>query len=154
MPIARQFLSFALIGAAAFFIDAGVLTIAHRTLGLGLYGGRVISFLCAATFTWSLNRRYTFRESARGPRVLEWLRFLGTNSFGGAINFSVYAALVACVPVTASLPVIAVAAGSVAGLVVNFSLSRALVFRAAVPSAAVDERLGNGKYAGRLPSRR
>ena len=52
-----QFLRFGLVGTAGFVVDAAALTAAMAWLGLGPYGGRVVSYLAAVTFTWAMNRR-------------------------------------------------------------------------------------------------
>jgi putative flippase GtrA len=124
----RQLLRFTAIGAVAFVVDASVLLVARNVLGLGLYLGRVCSFLIAATFTWALNRRFTFAD-ADTPPVSQWGRFLAANAVGGGVNYAVYAVLVTLVPVVAAYPVLGVAAGSLAGLVFNFTASKKWVFR-------------------------
>ncbi len=100
--------------------------------GLGLYLGRAVSYLVAATFTWYGNRRITFATRAQGvpAAAAEWIRFLLTNLVGGAVNYTVYAALVSQLELAQAYPVLGVAAGSIAGLSVNFTLSKFLVFRA------------------------
>ncbi|WP_225205882.1 GtrA family protein [Novosphingobium huizhouense] len=123
-PFAR----FALVGAAGFVVDAGVLTLARST-GAGLLAGRALSYLVAATFTWGCNRRFTF-AATQAPSVGEWARFLLVNAGGGLVNLAVYSALVLALPPVARMPVLGVAAGSLAGLAVNFALSRRFVFRA------------------------
>jgi putative flippase GtrA len=125
----RQLLSFGVVGALGFVVDTAALYAAIGLLGAGLYLGRAISFLTAASFTWALNRRYTFAERRGDNRVAEWGRFLAANAVGGAVNYATYALLVTMHPVAAANPVIGVAAGSVAGLAINFVLSRSLVFR-------------------------
>lgn len=132
----QQFFMFALVGAAGFFVDAGTLLFAHHVLGLNLYAGRVLSFLTAATFTWQLNRKLTFRDAASSSGALtQWLKFLSANAIGGLINLGVYAVLIARLPVAREHPVLAVAAGSISGLVFNFAISRLVVFRAHLASA-------------------
>ena len=126
-----QFLRFAFVGTAAFFVDTVVLY-GGLALGLGLYSGRAMSYLVAATCTWYGNRRITFTTTrAYGSSAIatEWIRFLMTNLVGGAVNFGVYAALVSFVEVARAHPVLGVAAGALAGLGVNFTLSTFLVFR-------------------------
>ena len=138
----RQFLMFACVGTAGFIVDSAVLTMILRTTGAGLYSSRLISFLCAATFTWAANRLFTFRDVSRGPAAraaTQWMQFVAVNAIGGAINLGLYAYLVAQVEAVARQPVIGVAAGSLAGLVFNFALSRALVFRAHAERAAAVE---------------
>ena len=122
---------FAVIGTAAFVVDTAVLYVALWA-GLGLYSGRVVSYLVAATFTWYGNRRITFATHAHGAPAIaaEWVRFLLTNLLGGAVNYATYAILVSQFEFVRSYPVLGVAAGSIAGLGVNFTLSKLLVFRA------------------------
>jgi putative flippase GtrA len=123
----RNFLLFAVIGAAGFFVDAGTLWVA-MTLKSGLFLGRAISYLIAASFTWVLNRRVTFQN--RDTNLLfQWMQFLAVNSFGGAVNYSVYVALVLLAPLFASQPVLAVGVGSMSGLIFNYTLSKKIVFR-------------------------
>jgi putative flippase GtrA len=119
------------VGAAGFLVDAGVLQLA-MFLATGLYLGRLVSYLAAATFTWFLNRHYTFAATRSNARGGEWSRFLAANAIGGLVNYSVYAAMVAGFSRIAALPALGVAAGSIAGLVINFTLSKRLVFRGPV----------------------
>ncbi|MFM7402829.1 MAG: GtrA family protein [Erythrobacter sp.] len=128
-----RFIRFALVGAAGFVVDAGVLY-AGLALGLGLYLGRACSYLFAATFTWALNRRFTFAASSP-PRLAEWLRFVLANANGGIVNYLTYAALVGWGPGWLGHPVLAVAAGSLAGLGINFAASERFVFRGTSASA-------------------
>ena len=96
------------------------------------YSGQAIAFLIAATFTWWGNRTFTFAHlAARGARGLlrEWLSFLAANAFGGLANYLTYAVLVTFTPPPAGNPYVAVAAGSLVGLLFNFTLSKRLVFR-------------------------
>lgn len=137
IPARTQFLRFALVGCAGFVVDAGVLSLV-LWLGADHYTGRVVSYLAAATFTWALNRNYTFRAQ-RGARLVgEWGRFLAANAVGGVINWATYAILVATSAVVFAHPVIGVAAGSLAGLVVNFTLSRRFVFGEAAGARRVN----------------
>jgi putative flippase GtrA len=122
-----QFIAFALVGVIGFVVDAGTLYLAMAA-GAGHYSGRVISYLVAATCTWALNRRYTFNGHHHANWLAEWARFLAANAAGGLVNYSVYALLVATSPIVAAHPVIGVAAGSLSGLAVNFTLSRLVVF--------------------------
>jgi putative flippase GtrA len=126
--VARQFLSFAIIGALGFLVDAGVLTLG-LLMGLGFYAGRLVSYLAAATFTWYCNRRMTFREEQGRSRKAEWLRFILWNAAGGVVNLGLYSVLISQGGLFTRAPVLAVAAGSVAGLVLNFLVSKLFVFR-------------------------
>ena len=60
---------------------------------------------------------------------MQWRRFLTANLGGFIINRGVYMLLVTFVDIAAREPVIAVFAGAVAGMTLNFNLSRKMVFR-------------------------
>jgi len=128
--VRSQFFRFALVGAAGFLVDAAVLALGLQVLGLGKYLARLISFLCAATFTWAMNRRFTFAQTAAADgQAREWARFVAVNGVGGLINYGTYAALVAFADTPFSNPFVALAFGSLTGLVFNFFGSKHLVFR-------------------------
>ena len=138
------FLRFAIVGALGFCIDALVL-LAGRVAGLDLYSGRLVSYLCAATFTWYANRWFTFRST--DPRwVAEWWRFLCANSLGGVLNYGTYALLVASATAFQTHPVLAVGVGSMVGLLCNFLLSRRVVF---LPQPRVRNRHSRNDIEGR-----
>ena len=126
MKLCRQFLSFAVVGAIGFVVDVAVLYLMAPLLGW--YGARVLSFLAAATATWALNRRYTFRRS-QASVLREYLGYLGTMLGGAVVNYGAYV-LVLHWATGPWAPAAGVALGSCAGLVVNFLSARYLVFRA------------------------
>lgn len=127
LALLRELLLFGLAGTLGFLVDAGVLYLAIPALGL--YGGRALSFLCAAAFTWAFNRMITFAERRSGsPLHLELSWYLLLMLGGGSVNYTLYAWLVANLPAIAREPVWGVAAGSVAGMLVNFALARWLLF--------------------------
>ena len=129
-------LRFAVVGALGMPVDAGVLWLMTHRAGLDPYSGRVISWLCAATFTWTGNRYFTFpKQRARGilGAGREWLRFLAANAVGGLVNVGLYATLVRFAPPPLDNLYLALVAGVLAGLVFNFTLSRILVFKTPTP---------------------
>lgn len=131
MHVSHQFFRFCIVGTIGFVVDAGSLYLIMAATGAGPFLARFFSFVLAATATWILNRRYTFRASRREPILLEWLRYLGYASIGGAINYGVYALCLLGFELARAHPVIGVAAGSIAGLAFNFLATRHLVFRVA-----------------------
>jgi putative flippase GtrA len=124
-----QFGRFGVVGTIGFLVDTAVLY-AGMALGLGLYSGRAVSYVAAATTTWGLNRTWTFRGQGSGPVVRQWALFLAVNLVGFACNYGTYAALVESVAFAAQHPVIGVAGGALAGMIGNFLLSRRFVFGA------------------------
>jgi len=128
-----QFLRFALVGAAGFLVDEGVLALMRNLFGLDPFAARAISILTAMTFTWWGNRALTFRaQAARGPAAVlrEWLRFVAANGLGALINYGTFAALLRLAPAPLDNAYLATAIGVGVGLVFNFTLSRIYVFRA------------------------
>jgi putative flippase GtrA len=123
-----QFVMFAAVGLIGFVIDtATVYALRHAT---GLYVAGLAAYFTAATGTWLCNRAWTFRHAARSDLWhVQWRRFLAANFSGFIINRGVYALLVTFVAAAAREPVIAVFAGALAGMTLNFNLSRKLVFR-------------------------
>lgn len=125
----RQFALFCVAGALGFVVDAVVVQALVGGLHADPYLARVASFLCAMTATWAFNRRYTFASRAGERWWREWARY-GVAMLGGfVVNYGVYAALVYAFPLVRAWPVLGVAAGSVAGLAVNYASSRHWVFR-------------------------
>jgi putative flippase GtrA len=128
MKPGREFLLFAAVGAAGFVVDVAVLYLAAPWLGW--YGARVVSFLAAATATWALNRRYTFAARPSGRSLVrEYLGYLVTMLGGAAVNYATYVGVLRAFE-GAWVPALGVAAGSCAGLAVNFVAARHLVFKA------------------------
>jgi putative flippase GtrA len=125
---AGELLRFSAVGVVAFVIDAGTLQTA-LWLGLDPYSGRVVSYLFAATSAWAMNRRYTFRVGSDEGLAREWLAYLGANAVGGLINYGTYVAALWASDLARAWPVLAVAAGSVAGLFFNFAVNKFYVFR-------------------------
>jgi len=125
-------LRFAIIGALGMPVDAGILWLMTHRFGLDPYSGRIVSWLCAATFTWTGNRYFTFRATrARGlsSTAREWLRFLAANAVGGLVNVGLYSTLVRFAPPPVNNLYVALVLGVLAGLVFNFTLSKKMVFK-------------------------
>jgi putative flippase GtrA len=138
-PLARllgEFLRFGVVGTVGFVVDAAVL-MAAIALGLGPWLGRVLSYLLGATTTFGLNRAWTWRSTPRDAVGRRWAIFLAVNLVGFACNYGTYAALITGVPLVAANPVLGVAAGSLAGMLGNFFLSRRFVFGAGGSGRAV-----------------
>jgi putative flippase GtrA len=127
LALLGQFLRFGTVGGLGFVVDTAVVYALRGSVGL--YWAGALAYPVAATFTWAVNRVWTFRGQGSGPMGRQWARFLATNLLGFALNRGTYFALVAASPYVAENPVIAVAAGAVAGMFINFYLARSVVFK-------------------------
>ena len=124
-----ELLRFAGAGVAGLACDVAVLYLA-LACGLNLYPARLLSFLSAVTLTWLINRRYTFAgASVPPPSWREFGRYLGAMLGGGAVNYAVSVACVLLLPPWRLTPMLAVAAGSLAGMTLNFISAKFLVFK-------------------------
>jgi putative flippase GtrA len=122
-----QFVKFGSVGLIGLVMDTAAVYGLRGSLGL--YGAGVVAYGVAASGNWLLNRVWTFRGQGTGPAHRQWARFLAANLVGFALNRGTYALLVTFVAAAARQPVIATSAGAIAGMFVNFHLSRRMVFR-------------------------
>ena len=121
-----QVLRFGVVGVIGFIVNAGLV---EGPAGvITPIWAQVIAFPAAATTTWWLNRHYTFGRSQNDWHV-EWLRYVGANAGGWIANNGVYFALILNIPLMYRHASLAVAAGSLAGMMLNFSASKWLVFK-------------------------
>ena len=120
-----QFLKFCIVGALGFGIDAILLTGLVNQHGFDPFFARILSISAAMTFTWVLNRNFTFMTDQK-VSFSEWSRYGAVNMVGAAINYGVFCAVL--ISNVAISHVIAIAMGSIAGLVWNFAGSRMMVF--------------------------
>lgn len=127
-----RFLRFGFVGGLGYFVNAAALWLAHFGLGFGPDVSYVLSFLVAVTFTWWANRTITFGEhAARSNLLVEWVKFALANTLGFCANWALFSAMVHLTPPPFDNVFVAQAAGTLLGLVFNFTLSKRFVFRAA-----------------------
>lgn len=126
-PLVAQFATFVGIGVIALGVDTSIVY-AMRNM-TGLYPAAAISYVITATVSWALNRNITFYNHDAGPAYRQWGLFLLLNLAGFAVNRGTFAAMVTWVPLAASNPVIATAAGAVSGVGLSFVMARGVIFR-------------------------
>lgn len=127
-----RFLRFLIVGGFGFLVAEAVLWLAIHGAGADSTAAWLVSFLCAATFTWWGNRNLTFADRkavGTAPMLTEYGKFLAANALGGAVNFAVFKAVETYAPAPANDPTAALACGVLAGLIFNFTMSRWVVFR-------------------------
>lgn len=120
-----QMFRFGLVGLFNAGVDAAVFFAALATLTSSLIAANILAWLVAVTSSYALNARYTFIATWEGLRFANYLTFALTQ-VGGFIAHTVV--LVAAAP---HVPlVLAKVLGIGVGFLLNFSLARAIVFRA------------------------
>lgn len=117
---------FGLVGIAGFLVDSITLKF-FLFIGFNIFLAQLISYFNAATTTWILNRRFTF-NSQINPSFVEWVKYIGTNLFGGISNYVVFILCISSSDSILKSPVFAVALGSIVGMILNYTLSYMLVF--------------------------
>jgi len=124
----RQLFFFACAGVVGLIVDVAVL---YALQGIfGPFYGRAVSFLAAVLSTWLVNRLLTFSARHSGlSRRREFAVYLSLMLAGGAVNYMVYLVLVMKFPLVRDYLFLGVAAGSIAGMSVNFLTSRFVLFR-------------------------
>lgn len=128
MKLRHEVARFAVGGVLGFVVDAGIVHLLVRGVGWNPYVARVLSFVVAASVTWGWNRSITFAHRRHHGAGAEWLRWVGVMAVGAALNYGIYALLVATVATVHVWPVLGVAAGSACAAVVNFAGARGVVF--------------------------
>ena len=125
----RQFIPFCFVGGIGFVIDAGILALLVHGFGFGPFSSRLVSFPCALTATWYLNRRVTFSHAVSNNPRQEWLRYALVGVAGNLINFVVYVACIRLSQTMYTYPEIALAIASIVALAFNYLGSSRYVFR-------------------------
>jgi putative flippase GtrA len=120
------FVRFCIVGVIGFVADSGVTILLTQAADWTPFPARVAAFVAAATVTWTLNRRYTFRCSVGAAT---WLLYMLVTAVGAIINIGVYLAWLQVVGADAVYIFAGVGLGSIAALSFNFFVSRAFVFR-------------------------
>jgi putative flippase GtrA len=120
------FARFCAVGVVGFAVDASVTLVLTQTVGWQPLPGRVVAFIIAATVTWTLNRRFTFR-SEKGAAT--WAPYVLLTGVGAGINVGTYMAWLWVAGESALTIFTGVALGSVVALGFNFFVSRAIFTR-------------------------
>ena len=121
-PIVR----FGIVGVIAYIVDAAVLLALSEVMQV--VPARVVAFGLAVTTTFVLNHRLTFDGLIDESLFKSYVKYVSANSIGGVINLVVSTALLLQALPLLSMPLVALACGSLSGLVANYTLSKRYVF--------------------------
>ena len=92
LALLAQFLRFGVVGGMGFFVDTAVVYATKDQVGL--YWAGALAYPVAATFTWAVNRFWTFRGASTGSARAQWARFLAVNLIGFVLNRGAYFTLI------------------------------------------------------------
>ena len=125
----HQFLRFCVVGGVGFMIDAG-LTLALLATTDAPFLSRLVAIISAMGTTWALNRRFTFTPVKGKTLPTEGTQYLAVNSSGAAVNYGIYSLCIMMLTLTplSARAFIAVCAGSIAGLLINYLGMKYVVF--------------------------
>lgn len=127
LGLPESFIRFGIVGGFGFCWDTGTVYLLRGHTNLYIAG--TCGFLVAATANWAANRLWTFRHHEHDAAHIQWARFIAANAVGFVFNRGVFFALVARFTLASQQPVIAIIAGTLAGLIFNYVLSKRFVFR-------------------------
>ena len=126
MSLAAQFFRFCAVGGVGFMVDAGLTMVLTQGGGWAPLPSRMLAFVCAATVTHAMHRRFTFRSDLPGSNLLPYIALTG---IGALINLGLYAAWIALRGGGPGNIFLGVVMGSAVALAFNFAISKWVVFR-------------------------
>jgi putative flippase GtrA len=118
---------FLVSGVIAFTVDALVLLLMTKVLGLGPFVGRLIAICVALVASWQCHRRLTFVVKQRAT-LSEFLAFAAVAWTSAAVNYSIYSLILLGWPGTQ--PVVALFLASLIAMFVSYAGYRFGVFGA------------------------
>ena len=124
-----QFIKFAVTGALGTVTNLLIFFFCADVFRLPEIPVSIFCFLIAVSQNYVFNHRWSFRQNT-GQEALsfkKWLKFTGASLFGLAVNIVIMKAVL--LNFSPAFKVIAQACGIVAGMVINFILSKLFVFR-------------------------
>lgn len=126
----RQSVRYLFFGGLTVLVNLICFSLLTRRGGLGVDGANALSILAALLFAYWVNTRFVFRDHARsaGERLGRFLRFTGARLFTMALEWAGVHLLVSGLSLNAFFSKTAVQA---VVIVLNYVLSRALVYRSA-----------------------
>jgi putative flippase GtrA len=143
-----ELVRFAITGSIGFCVDLAVLLFLVDVFGVDPLLAKVASFAAALPTTWLINRAWTFKHRLGASAKLslkEFGAYLAIQLTGASVNYATFAVVLLTSPLTGDLAlVVATAAGVLAGMSINYSGNKWVVFRrrpASRPSSTPDRQI-------------
>jgi putative flippase GtrA len=136
--LAKQFVSFTLVGLTGLAVDAGAFMLLTRSFLWSIAVARTASVCGAILTTWVLNRSLTFAQQRSRRRGVELVLYAAVQAGGLVVNIGVFTLCLWLVPALRATPLVPLLLGCAAGFAFNFTALRTLVFRRIRDAAATD----------------
>ena len=124
-----RLVTFSCIGLSGFIIDATTL-LALSSTGLDHRVARTVAFAAATTWTWALNRGFTFADRPATAPLAQWLRFSTASVLAGSVNIGTYIAMTSTIAWLDNHRLIALAIGVGMATGIKFGLAQGWVYPA------------------------
>lgn len=127
-----EFFLFICAGTAGFIVDYLTVLLCVQGFHVSPYLARIFSFVAAVLTTYVINKKFTFATRIKeGSKTPGFLSYTGAMLLGLCANYAVYGFVIyAADPLPLGLRLLlAVGAGSLAGMSLNFILCRVVLFR-------------------------
>lgn len=128
-PFLSEFTQFGFVGATGFLVDLTLYLALQSLFGVTHIFARGLSFWGAASWNWVWNRLLTFSNRKKTRKRIQWPAFVLTSLVGFTFNWGTYVILTKYVPYFQTHLILALMAGVLIGLGLNFTFARLLVFR-------------------------
>ncbi len=128
-PFLAELGQFAVVGGLGVLVDVAMYYGFQFLIGLSHLPARALSFICAATHNWFLNRRYTFVYGRERALATQWASYVAVMLVGLVVNVGTYALLTTKVAAFSRRRLLALLIGIGLGTASNFAAARAWVFR-------------------------
>jgi dolichol-phosphate mannosyltransferase len=135
-PQTAEIIQFAAVGSSGVIVDLCAFLSLTYAAGINHQHARALSFVCAASWNWYLNRWFTFVAGRDMQWKQQWAKFLLAASTGFMVNWGSYKVLTDYVPYFTEHHLVAFFTGILLGMGSNYTLCRWFVFR------QFDETLG------------
>ena len=120
----KKFFRFCIVGGIGFLVDSGVYYLIAIIFPVLL--SRLLSFSSAVLFTYYFNRSFTFKKQSV-MTIAEFFKYYSAMVLGGAVNIGSFMLSMRLIPTIKDYPILGIAIGSIAGLIVNFIFSKLIL---------------------------
>ena len=126
--IRRDVIFFAISGVIGYVVDTSFTLLFDIWID-NLLISRVPGFLVAATATWVFNRLVTFQDrKSNKPLIKEYVNYLSLMVGGGVVNYTISFIAMQLLSTVPYGVFICIGLGALAGMAVNYTSSRKVIF--------------------------